>query len=85
VDDCGRNDRLEGAILGVSAAISQISNAPGLDGVVNILSFLGGIRQIGVNSSYTRDRQWKEKDVLGNQLFFKYKRMEFWRPKKWNF
>ena len=32
-----------------------------------------------------RDRQWKAKDVLGNQLFFKYKRMEFWRPKKRNF
>ena len=29
-----------------------------------------------------RDRSWKAKDVLGNQLFFKYKRMEFWRPKK---
>ncbi len=32
-----------------------------------------------------RDRQWKAKDVLGNQLFFKYKRMEFWRPKKRSF
>jgi sulfotransferase len=32
-----------------------------------------------------RDRQWKAKDVLGNQLFFKYKRMEFWRPKKGKF
>ena len=32
-----------------------------------------------------RDRQWQAKDVLGNQLFFKYKRMEFWRPKKRNF
>ena len=28
-----------------------------------------------------RDRQWKAKEVLGNQLYFKYKRMEFWRPK----
>ena len=28
-----------------------------------------------------RDRTWKAKEVLGNQLFFKYKRMEFWRPK----
>jgi len=29
-----------------------------------------------------RERSWKAKEVLGNQLFFKYKRMEFWRPKK---
>ncbi len=29
-----------------------------------------------------RDRSWKAKDVLGNPLFFKYKRLEFWRPKK---
>jgi len=29
-----------------------------------------------------RDREWKAKDVLGNQLFFKYRRMEFWRPGK---
>lgn len=29
-----------------------------------------------------RDRTWSAKEVLGNQLFFKYKRMEFWRPKK---
>ena len=32
-----------------------------------------------------RGRSWKAKDVLGNQLFFKYKRLEFWRPKKRNF
>ena len=32
-----------------------------------------------------RDREWKAKEVLGNQLFFKYKRMEFWRPKKRKF
>lgn len=32
-----------------------------------------------------RDRSWKAKDVLGKQLFFKYKRLEFWRPKKRNF
>lgn len=32
-----------------------------------------------------RDRTWKAKDVLGNQLFFKYKRLEFWRPKKRSF
>jgi hypothetical protein len=36
----GRIDRLEGAISGVSAEISQISDAPGLDGVVNIFLFL---------------------------------------------
>ncbi len=29
-----------------------------------------------------RDRSWKAKEVLGNPLFFKYKRLEFWRPKK---
>jgi hypothetical protein len=29
----GRIDRLEGAILGVSAEISQISDAAGLDGI----------------------------------------------------
>ncbi len=27
-----------------------------------------------------RDRSWRAKDVLGNQLYFKYKRLEFWRP-----
>jgi hypothetical protein len=32
----GRIDRLEGAILGVSVKISQISVAPGLDGVANL-------------------------------------------------
>jgi len=32
-----------------------------------------------------RDRQWQARDVLGKQLFFKYKRMEFWRPKKRSF
>jgi len=31
---------MEEAILGVSAKISQISDAPGLDGVVNIFLFL---------------------------------------------
>jgi hypothetical protein len=36
----GRIDRLERAILGVSAEISQISDAPGLVGVVNIFLFL---------------------------------------------
>jgi hypothetical protein len=33
-------ERLEGAILGVSAEISQISDAPGLDGVVKIFLYL---------------------------------------------
>jgi len=32
-----------------------------------------------------RDRSWKAKQVLGNSLFFKYKRLEFWRPKKRSF
>jgi len=36
----GRTGRMEEAILGVSAKISQISDAPGLDGVVNIFLFL---------------------------------------------
>lgn len=26
-----------------------------------------------------RDRTWQAQDVLGNSLFFKYRRMEFWR------
>lgn len=29
-----------------------------------------------------RDRTWQARDVLGNQLFYKFKRMEFWRAKK---
>ena len=32
-----------------------------------------------------RDRSWSAKEVLGKQLFFKYKRLEFWRPKKRSF
>jgi hypothetical protein len=36
-----RIDRLEGAILRVSVKISQISDAPGSDGVVNPFLFLG--------------------------------------------
>jgi len=36
----GRIDRLEGAILGVSVEISQISGSPGLDGVVNLFLYL---------------------------------------------
>lgn len=32
-----------------------------------------------------RDRTWNAKEVLGNQLFFKYKRLEFWRPRKRGF
>jgi hypothetical protein len=35
-----RIDRREGAILGVSAEISQISDAPGQDGAVNIFLYL---------------------------------------------
>jgi hypothetical protein len=37
---CGRNDRPEGATLGVSAEISQISGAPGPDDVVNLFLYL---------------------------------------------
>jgi sulfotransferase len=44
-----------------------------------------GIPDLHQLSPTLRDRQWKAKDVLGNQLFFKYKRMEFWRPKKRSF
>ena len=36
----GRIDRQEGTILGLSAGIRQISDAPGLVGVVNIFLFL---------------------------------------------
>jgi sulfotransferase len=28
-----------------------------------------------------RDRAWDAKEVLGNKLYFKYKRMEFWRTR----
>ena len=44
-----------------------------------------GIPNLHQLSPKLRDRAWKAKDVLGNQLFFKYKRMEFWRPKKRSF
>lgn len=44
-----------------------------------------GIPDLHKLSPQLRERAWKAKDVLGNQLFFKYKRMEFWRPKKRNF
>ena len=44
-----------------------------------------GIPDLHQLSPQLRDRQWKAKDVLGNQLAFKYKRMEFWRPKKRKF
>jgi len=36
----GRVDRREGTILSVSAEISQITDAPGLDCVVNLFLFL---------------------------------------------
>ena len=42
-----RIDRLEGAILGVSAGISQISRVPGFDGFANLFLYLGGIRKTG--------------------------------------
>jgi len=45
--DCGGIDHLEGAILGVSAEISQISDAPELDGGVSIFLFLVELRKIG--------------------------------------
>ncbi len=44
-----------------------------------------GIPDLHKLGSSLRDRSWKAKEVLGNPLFFKYKRMEFWRPKKRNF
>jgi hypothetical protein len=45
--DCGRTDRREGAILGVSAGFSQISDAIRAERLRESLSFLGGIRKIG--------------------------------------
>lgn len=44
-----------------------------------------GIPDLHKLSPKLRDRSWKARDVLGNQLFFKYKRLEFWRPKKRGF
>lgn len=41
-----------------------------------------GIPNLHRLSPQLRERGWKAKDILGNQLFFKYKRLEFWRPKK---
>jgi len=35
----GWNDQREGAIPGMSAEISQISDVPGLDGVVNLFPY----------------------------------------------
>jgi len=36
-------------------------------------------------NSELRDRSWSAKEVLGNQLFFKYLHLQFWRPKKRGF
>jgi len=44
-----------------------------------------GIPDLHKLSPKLRTRQWKAKDVLGNQLFYKYKRMEFWRPRNKGF
>lgn len=44
-----------------------------------------GIPNLHKLSPKLRDRQWQAKDVLGKQLYFKYRRMEFWRPKKRGF
>jgi sulfotransferase len=41
-----------------------------------------GIPDLHKLSPALRDRSWNAKEVLGNQLYFKYKRLEFWRPKK---
>jgi hypothetical protein len=35
------------AILGLPAGFSQISGAPGLDSVVNIFLYFGGVMKIG--------------------------------------
>jgi len=40
VADCDWIGRREEAILGVSAEISQISDAPGLDGFANLFLYL---------------------------------------------
>jgi len=47
VTDSGRNDRLEGAILRVSAITSQISDAPGLDDAANLI-FTWWMKEDGV-------------------------------------
>ena len=44
-----------------------------------------GIPNLHRLSPKLRDRRWSAKQVLGNRLFFKYRRMEFWRPKKRGF
>ena len=51
--DCDRIDRREGAILRVSVEISQISDTPGSDGVVNLFLFLVESGKWGVNFSCT--------------------------------
>jgi len=44
-----------------------------------------GIPNLHALGPKLRDRHWKAREVLGNQLLFKYKRMEFWRPRKRGF
>lgn len=39
-----------------------------------------GIPNLHKITAKLRGRTWSAKEVLGNKLFFKYKRMEFWRP-----
>ena len=41
-----------------------------------------GIPNLHALSPALRDRSWDAKEVLGNRLYFKYKKMEFWRDKK---
>lgn len=41
-----------------------------------------GIPNLHTITPKLRDRSWNAKDVLGNRLYFKYKKMEFWRSKK---
>jgi len=40
-----------------------------------------GIPNLHQVGSKLRGRSWNARDVLGNSLFYKYKRMEFWRDK----
>ncbi len=44
-----------------------------------------GIPNLHKLSPKLRDRNWDAREVLGKQLFFKYRRMEFWRPKQRGF
>jgi len=58
VADCGGIDLREGAILGMSAGLSQISIVPGPDSVTSPGSFIGGIEKIGCLYFSILPRKW---------------------------